>query len=191
MFVFRCVFDVTSVTVTNLSSPPRPTAAELRRQNSSTPAPSPRAGTTANVSTHTPTPSNNSNANANGCIVSEDLACSAPTRTIVPRREKSLGTLCQKFLSIFLLGKVSFCLDDAAKLLMLPDEATGPGKLRTKIRRLYDIANVLCTLGLIEKVHASSQKKPGFHWRGAQAAQSFMCVHVFHVSRAAFVCVHC
>jgi hypothetical protein len=106
-----------------------------------------------------------------GVIVAEDLACAAPTRAVVPRREKSLGTLCQKFISIFLLGRTWFCLDDAARLLMTPDELAGNNKLRTKIRRLYDIANVLCTLGLVEKLQGSQQKKPGFHWRGPQAAQ--------------------
>ena len=38
-----------------------------------------------------------------------------------------------------------------------------------KVRRLYDIANILSSLQLIEKVHIHSiqtGRKPGFRWRG-------------------------
>ena len=38
--------------------------------------------------------------------------------------------------------------------------------LKTKIRRLYDIANVLQSIGLIEKCHAVNSKKPAFKWIG-------------------------
>jgi hypothetical protein len=38
--------------------------------------------------------------------------------------------------------------------------------LKTKIRRLYDIANVLQSIGLIEKCHALNSKKPAFKWVG-------------------------
>ena len=172
----------------SLGTPVRATAAELRRQNSSTPsdvsmtpAPSPITSQVFTFTTSSTATGSDSPAGSYGVIVAEDLACSAPTRTVVPRREKSLGTLCQKFLSIFLLGRTCFCLDDAARLLMLPEEISGPGKLRTKIRRLYDIANVLCTLGLVEKVHTSSQKKPSFHWRGPMVAQQLMCVLLLFV----------
>lgn len=37
--------------------------------------------------------------------------------------------------------------------------------MKTKIRRLYDIANVLNSLGLIKKCKADS-KKPAFQWIG-------------------------
>eukprot|EP00171_Calliarthron_tuberculosum_P011517 IDg11517t1 len=48
-----------------------------------------------------------------------------------------------------------------------------PGKvLKTKVRRLYDIANILCSLHLIEKVH-TRKRKPAFRWLGpAQASFS-------------------
>jgi transcription factor E2F7/8 len=37
-----------------------------------------------------------------------------------------------------------------------------------KVRRLYDIANILSSLKLIEKVHirGTTGKKPGFKWIG-------------------------
>jgi len=41
-------------------------------------------------------------------------------------------------------------------------------KLKTKIRRLYDIANVLSSLGLIEKCQAINSKKPAFKWIGIE-----------------------
>ena len=43
-------------------------------------------------------------------------------------------------------------------------------KLKTKIRRLYDIANVLNSLGLIKKCKADS-KKPAFQWIGLEGTK--------------------
>ena len=48
------------------------------------------------------------------------------------------------------------------------DDMKGEQKLKTKIRRLYDIANVLQSIGLIEKCHALNSKKPAFKWIGLQ-----------------------
>lgn len=56
-------------------------------------------------------------------------------------------------------------LEEAAQLL-LGAEAGDAAKLKTKVRRLYDIANVLVSLQLIEKVHVDS-RKPAFRWLGA------------------------
>lgn len=47
-------------------------------------------------------------------------------------------------------------------------------KLKTKIRRLYDIANVLHSIGLIEKSHAENSKKPAFRWVGLQGTIDFV-----------------
>jgi len=40
--------------------------------------------------------------------------------------------------------------------------------LKTKIRRLYDIANVLQSIGLIEKTQISTSRKPAFKWVGLE-----------------------
>jgi len=40
--------------------------------------------------------------------------------------------------------------------------------LKTKIRRLYDIANVLHSIGLIEKTHMLTNRKPAFRWIGIE-----------------------
>ena len=47
-------------------------------------------------------------------------------------------------------------------------------KLKTKIRRLYDIANVLQSIGLIEKTNQTFNKKPAFRWIGMQGVHSFV-----------------
>ena len=62
-------------------------------------------------------------------------------------------------------------LEEAAKQISIceqPDkvEDQKEQKLKTKIRRLYDIANVLQSIGLIEKCHAVNSKKPAFKWIG-------------------------
>jgi hypothetical protein len=69
-------------------------------------------------------------------------------------------------LQLFLSADSSvLSLEEAAQLL-LGSEAGDAAKLKTKVRRLYDIANVLVSLQLIEKVHVDS-RKPAFRWLGA------------------------
>lgn len=54
------------------------------------------------------------------------------------------------------------------------DEASDDlNKLKTKVRRLYDIANVLTSLNLIAKVHMKPSRKPGFQWLGIEN----ICLH--------------
>ena len=57
-------------------------------------------------------------------------------------------------------------LEDAAQCLVF--QGCPEGKHKTKVRRLYDIANVLCSLRLIEKMVLSNQvgRKPAFVWTG-------------------------
>ena len=52
-----------------------------------------------------------------------------------------------------------------------PEEAQ---KLKTKIRRLYDIANVLQSIGLIEKTNHTYNKKPAFRWIGIHGVHAFV-----------------
>jgi hypothetical protein len=56
-----------------------------------------------------------------------------------------------------------------------PDGKSGPcgtkaGQFKSKVRRLYDIANILTSLGLICKVHSSdsNMRKPAFRYTGPQ-----------------------
>ncbi|RMX65111.1 hypothetical protein DD238_005569 [Peronospora effusa] len=63
-------------------------------------------------------------------------------------------------------------LDQAAKQLiqMEDSENVEDRLLKTKIRRLYDVANVLVSVGLIEKLQLSSSRKPLFRWKTRSTA---------------------
>ncbi|KAF5202640.1 E2f transcription factor-like e2fe [Thalictrum thalictroides] len=81
------------------------------------------------------------------------------------RREKSLGLLTQNFVKLFICRESNLVsLDEAAKFLL--GETHHSCQMRTKVRRLYDIANVLSSLNLIEKTHHAETRKPAFRWLG-------------------------
>ena len=93
------------------------------------------------------------------------------------KKEKSLGILCQQFIHLFVTWKSIITLDESAKKISLSEgpekgEDQKEQKLKTKIRRLYDIANVLQSIGLIEKCHALNSKKPAFKWIGLHGVVS-------------------
>eukprot|EP00040_Diaphanoeca_grandis_P044434 m.12316 g.12316 ORF g.12316 m.12316 type:complete len:579 (+) comp9245_c0_seq1:746-2482(+) len=95
----------------------------------------------------------------------------APTESVdiasVQRNSRSLGILAQRFVMMFLNSKTRVVrLEDAASCLVF--QGCSQGKHKTKVRRLYDIANVLCSLSLIEKVNISGThgRKPAFSWIG-------------------------
>ncbi|KAK8990685.1 hypothetical protein V6N11_028650 [Hibiscus sabdariffa] len=81
------------------------------------------------------------------------------------RREKSLGLLTQNFVKLFICSNAELIsLDEAARLLL--GNAHNSSVMRTKVRRLYDIANVLSSMNLIEKIHTVDTRKPAFRWLG-------------------------
>ncbi|KAL5816367.1 hypothetical protein ACOSQ3_024745 [Xanthoceras sorbifolium] len=83
------------------------------------------------------------------------------------RREKSLGLLTQNFVRLFVCSNVDMItLDEVAKLLL--GDAHNTSIMRTKVRRLYDIANVLSSMNLIEKTHTTDTRKPAFRWLGVK-----------------------
>ncbi|KAG9340003.1 hypothetical protein JZ751_022113 [Albula glossodonta] len=86
------------------------------------------------------------------------------------RKEKSLRIMSQKFVMLFLVSEtLTVTLDVAAKILIEESQDTAShSKYKTKVRRLYDIANVLTSLGLIQKVHVNEERgrKPAFKWIG-------------------------
>lgn len=97
------------------------------------------------------------------------LKSSASSKSDSHRREKSLGLLTQNFVKLFLCSDERLIsLDEAAKILL------GDGHNSTimrnnsaaKVRRLYDIANVLSSMNLIEKTHHPENRKPAFRWLG-------------------------
>ncbi|XP_034732720.1 transcription factor E2F8 isoform X1 [Etheostoma cragini] len=87
------------------------------------------------------------------------------------RKDKSLRVMSQKFVMLFLVSTPRVVsLDVAAKILIGEDQGADQdkNKFKTKVRRLYDIANVLRSLKLIEKVHVTEERgrKPAFEWVG-------------------------
>ncbi|NXX83574.1 E2F7 factor, partial [Urocolius indicus] len=86
------------------------------------------------------------------------------------RKDKSLRIMSQKFVMLFLVSKTKIVtLDIAAKILIEETQDTvDHSKFKTKVRRLYDIANVLTSLSLIKKVHVTEERgrKPAFKWIG-------------------------
>ncbi|NWR92644.1 E2F7 factor, partial [Furnarius figulus] len=86
------------------------------------------------------------------------------------RKDKSLRIMSQKFVMLFLVSKTKIVtLDIAAKILIEEtQDAVDHSKFKTKVRRLYDIANVLTSLDLIKKVHVTEDRgrKPAFKWIG-------------------------
>ena len=91
------------------------------------------------------------------------------------KREKSLKLLSIGFLGLFLRWKTTMSLEEAAKSLS-ENIKTEDHKIKTKIRRLYDIANVFKSLGLIRKT-VLSNKKPAFHWVGVHGLDEFVESH--------------
>ncbi|XP_029351288.1 transcription factor E2F7 isoform X1 [Echeneis naucrates] len=86
------------------------------------------------------------------------------------RKDKSLRIMSQKFVMLFLVSKTqTVTLDAAAKILIEESQdSSSHSKYKTKVRRLYDIANVLTSLNLIKKVHVREERgrKPAFKWLG-------------------------
>ncbi|KFO85763.1 Transcription factor E2F8, partial [Buceros rhinoceros silvestris] len=89
------------------------------------------------------------------------------------RKDKSLRVMSQKFVMLFLVSTPQVVsLEVAAKILIGEEqlEDLDKSKFKTKIRRLYDIANVLSSLELIKKVHVTEERgrKPAFKWTGPE-----------------------
>eukprot|EP00826_Nyctotherus_ovalis_P008535 TRINITY_DN12213_c0_g1_i1.p1 TRINITY_DN12213_c0_g1~~TRINITY_DN12213_c0_g1_i1.p1 ORF type:complete len:191 (+),score=31.50 TRINITY_DN12213_c0_g1_i1:512-1084(+) len=82
-------------------------------------------------------------------------------------------------MSLFIRNQPVVSLEQAAEMLSLSRDSE---KIKTKVRRLYDIANVLQTLHLIEKTLLPT-RKPAFKWLGYQGFYAH-----FEAERAAAEC---
>jgi len=80
------------------------------------------------------------------------------------KREKSLGILSIGFIKLYCKWKKIISLEQAAR--KLSTDKVEENKVKTKIRRLYDIANVFQALGLIKKTYLEQSRKPAFEWVG-------------------------
>ena len=89
------------------------------------------------------------------------------------KRGESLGALSRKFVQLFLESDENtvLSLESAAAGMQkregssTPDRAQGAAK--TKVRRLYDVANIFAALGIIVKRRVPGARKPGFVWNAA------------------------
>ncbi|CAH1798479.1 unnamed protein product [Owenia fusiformis] len=118
------------------------------------------------VTDHTKVPLKNNNENNTRDSIRDPMFKAA-----YQRKEKSLGIMSQKFLMLFLVADYKpISLELAAKILIGDPnvDKTENSKFKTKIRRLYDIANILSSLNLIEKVHINvvRGRKPAFKYIG-------------------------
>ncbi|KAL3809163.1 hypothetical protein ACHAXA_004662 [Cyclostephanos tholiformis] len=87
-------------------------------------------------------------------------------------KTKGMAQTCQKLIQIFLVtGRVDIGLAEAAEEVLGPlspaEEADAAKAMKTKVRRMYDIANVLTSIGILSKENVGStslQNKPSFKW---------------------------
>ncbi|GIX87303.1 transcription factor E2F7 [Caerostris extrusa] len=82
------------------------------------------------------------------------------------KKEKSLAIMSQRFLMLFLVSSSKvISLGVAAKVLNGFQKTERSAQIKTQIRRLYDIANVLSSIGIIQK-DVTVGKKPAFKYIG-------------------------
>ena len=85
-------------------------------------------------------------------------------------KEESLEYLASGLLKLFLHWKPVLSLEEAAKEIIRDLEGD---KLRTKIRRLYDIINVFKSLKLVQKITLPNRKN-GFKWLGTRFLEDYI-----------------
>ncbi|WCJ20885.1 E2F transcription factor-like E2FF [Euphorbia peplus] len=108
--------------------------------------------------------SENENEGSSSSKTDEQDNCSGTSKSEI-KREKSLLLLTQNFVKLFLCSNADLITLDSAALSLLGD-AINSTAMRTKVRRLYDIANVFSSLNLIDKTHHPESRKPAFRWLG-------------------------
>jgi len=131
-----------------------------------------------------------------------------PPRLHSRKENKSLAKLSQEFLQVFLVGFETLSLPEASDKIQgttsteelvamgggarakataegsvpKPDEremkAAAARGLKTKIRRLYDIANVFLSVGLLKKVeNIDTSRRPNFAWNYKLSALDLYKLH--------------
>ena len=85
---------------------------------------------------------------------------------------RGMAQTCQKLIQIFLVSqRTEIVLNDAAEEVLGPveesDETGYQKAMKTKVRRMYDIANVLQAIGIVSKENIgsnSTDSRPSFRW---------------------------
>ncbi|KAL0490085.1 hypothetical protein AKO1_009392, partial [Acrasis kona] len=84
------------------------------------------------------------------------------------KREKLLKHLSQRFVQLFLITKAKFLSHDQVIQILIKFQCTTESGERTKIRRLYDIANILSSVNIIQKSYTTDYRKHvRFEWIGS------------------------
>ena len=87
-------------------------------------------------------------------------AASAVDAKTNERKKKSLGIMTRSFVSLFLEGSDTISLPDSVSRLL---GATKDQDFNSRMRRLYDITNILCSFKIVEKIRMPGGKR-GFRW---------------------------
>ncbi|GFO49098.1 transcription factor e2f8 [Plakobranchus ocellatus] len=98
------------------------------------------------------------------------------TQTVLPRKDKSLGIMSQRFLMLFLVSTPKTVNLEVSARILIADgslENIEASRFKTKIRRLYDIANILTSLGLIKKIQVTDirGRKSAYEYIGPDVDQ--------------------
>uniref|UniRef100_A0A7S3E799 E2F/DP family winged-helix DNA-binding domain-containing protein n=3 Tax=Rhodosorus marinus TaxID=101924 RepID=A0A7S3E799_9RHOD len=97
--------------------------------------------------------------------------------TTDPRRGNSLAILSARFVQLLMRAQdsiVSFAEASEELIGTNPYDEQQAGRMKSKIRRLYDIANILCSLELLRKTH-TADGKPAFKWVGPSSNARKAC----------------
>ncbi|KAK1423299.1 hypothetical protein QVD17_18597 [Tagetes erecta] len=103
--------------------------------------------------------------NSNSSYTDRCTNSSGSSKNESNRKEKSLGLLTKNFIKLFISSNTDLISLDAAATSLLSD-LHDPTAMKTKVRRLYDIANVLSSMNLLEKTRHPQSGKPSFRWMG-------------------------
>ncbi|KAJ0692585.1 putative transcription factor E2F-DP family [Helianthus annuus] len=103
--------------------------------------------------------------NSNSSYTGKYTKSSGSSKSENNRKEKSLGLLTQNFIKLFISSNADLISLDTAATALLGD-VHDPTAMRTKVRRLYDIANVFSSMNLLEKTRHPESGKPSFRWLG-------------------------
>eukprot|EP00536_Pseudo-nitzschia_multiseries_P017762 jgi/Psemu1/70323/estExt_Genemark1.C_17980002 len=136
----------------------------------------------------------------------ETIQVDNSTKTRKSKENKSLAKLSEEFLQVFLVGFETLSLPEASDKIQgttsmeeliamgggargksttagaIPDarelKAAAARGLKTKIRRLYDIANVFLSVGLLKKVeNIDTSRRPNFSWNYKLSAKELYDRH--------------
>eukprot|EP00730_Choanoeca_flexa_P013176 TRINITY_DN5039_c0_g1_i1.p1 TRINITY_DN5039_c0_g1~~TRINITY_DN5039_c0_g1_i1.p1 ORF type:complete len:544 (+),score=67.69 TRINITY_DN5039_c0_g1_i1:35-1666(+) len=84
-----------------------------------------------------------------------------------PRSDRSLGVLTQRFIMMFMESQdLTVSLEAAADRLIYGRNCPDDKKNKNQLRRLYDIANILISLDLVERDTMALKGRTRFIWRG-------------------------